>query len=231
MENLQDRLKELINTGRIVRARYTPYKMNIALDVVKKIGQSFVPDELDSEGNLVESGFTLIGKDEDYYTQLIKYFHGDETFVGDLNKGLLITGPTGTGKSLSMSIMKVYRGIDDIKFLENNMTKALNYDVINGYMVNHSFMTNGFDALNGFVNKNVLYIDDFGLETREVQYYGSKTDAVEYVLSERHRLGKITFATSNLPVSKLNDIYGDRLESRFKEMFNFLILTGTDKRK
>ena len=77
METLQDHLKELINTGRIVRARYTPYKMNVALDVIRKIGQSFVPDVTDSEGNLVEAGFTLIGKDADYYIQLIKYFHGD----------------------------------------------------------------------------------------------------------------------------------------------------------
>ena len=205
--------------------------MDKALDVIRQIGQKFVPDMLDSKGNLVEAGFTLIGNDTDYYMDLIRYFHGDEWFSGDMNKGLLITGPTGTGKSLSMAIMRNYRKIDDVKFIHNGNILPLDYDVINGYMINHSFMNNGFDALQDYINRVIIYIDDFGLETREVQYYGSKVDAVEYILTERHRLNKMTFASSNLPKTELQKIYGDRLYSRFKEMFNFITLMGNDKRK
>lgn len=219
-------------SGRIKRIRYLPYKMDIALAYLLQVGLNFVPkDPSKIEFNTELNGFTLKGSDLDHYRNLIMYFHGDEKFNGDLNKGLLITGPTGTGKSLSMSIMREYRKVDNIKFLYDGIAIDLDYEIVNGYMINSSFMNNGFEALNDYINRGVLYIDDFGLETREVQYYGSKCDAVEYILSERHRLGKLTMASSNLPGSELHKIYGDRLYSRFKEMFNIITLLGNDKRK
>jgi len=209
-----------------------PYKMEIALRVVKEIGLRLVPmdpSKIDF-GEDITNGFTLTN-DWPHYKKLIQYFHGDEQFEGDLNKGLLITGPTGTGKSLSMSIMREYRKVDDIKFIYDGNAIDLSYDVVNGYMINSAFMDKGYPALQEYINRAVLYIDDFGVETREVQHFGTKCDAVEYILSERHRMGKLTLASSNLPDTELHKVYGDRLYSRFKEMFNVITLLGNDKRK
>lgn len=196
-----------------------PYKMNVALNVIYRIGFEFT------------DGFKLEDNDKEYYSQLIRYFHGDESFDGDLTKGLLIMGNTGTGKSLSLQIMKTYRSIDNICFIIEGSIYNLDYDITTGYDINNSFMNNGFDGLIDYCNRKVLYIDDFGLETREVTHFGSKIDAVEYILNERYRKKLLTFATTNMNRAILEDTYGDRMASRFKEMFNYVILKGNDKRK
>ena len=192
--------------------------MSVALDVINKIGLNTVDN------------FNVDGAFRDYYIQLIKYFHGDQSFKGDLTKGLLITGPTGTGKSLSMEIMKIYREIDNIRFVFDGNTVNFDYRLLTGHAINHAYMEFGYDGLQTFINENILYLDDFGIESREAVHYGSRIDAVEYILMERHRREKLIFATSNLTVEQLLDIYGDRLYSRFKQMFNLINLTGKDMR-
>jgi DNA replication protein DnaC len=192
--------------------------MDIALRVVQSIGEEIYKD------------FTLDGSFKSYYMELIKYFHGDQSFDGDLSRGLLITGPTGTGKTLSMEVMKYYRAIDKIKFFYSNKPVNLDYRLLTGHSINHAFMEYGYDGIQTFINESVLYLDDFGVESRHAVHYGTRLDAVEYVLIERHRLEKLTFATSNLTVDQLLEVYGDRLYSRFKQMFNLMNLTGSDLR-
>jgi Cdc6-like AAA superfamily ATPase len=101
---ISEAISGLTTTG-ITRVKYMPYKMDIALSVVERIGRGIAP------------GFKISLNLIPVYEELIRYFHADPMFQGDLTKGILLMGPTGTGKTLAMQIMSIYRQIDDTKFI------------------------------------------------------------------------------------------------------------------
>jgi len=83
--------------------------------------------------------------------------------------------------------------------------------------------------------KSGIYcFDDLGHES-SVKVFGNDINVVEDLMTCRYRsfqnFGLITHATSNIPPKELANIYGTRLESRVNEMFNFIYLKGSDKRK
>src|SRR5450759_2243090 len=116
-EIVGEALSGLMTNG-IIRVHYLPYKMDIALSVVDRIGKCIDPS------------FSLTRNIEETYKELIRYFHADADFKGDLTKGLLLQGPTGTGKTLAMQVMSVYRQIDDTKFIMKGKTYRMNYEVV-----------------------------------------------------------------------------------------------------
>ena len=89
------------------RCSYLPYKMDFAFSVVERIGKGIV------------SSFEIGTEHKELYSELIRYFHADPDYKGDLNKGFLLMGPTGTGKTLAMEIMKIYRTIDNTRFMKD----------------------------------------------------------------------------------------------------------------
>lgn len=193
--------------------------MDIALSVVERIGCGINPN------------FKLTPEIESVYKQLIQYFHADPEFNGDLTKGILLQGPTGTGKTLAMQIMSVYRKIDDTKFIMNNKTYRMNYDVVDVNQMVNQFLNNAFDGIEVYCIRYVLCIDDIGTETDQVKHYGNALDVVSHVLSERYAKRLLTFGTTNFPTHILEDKYDDRIISRMYALFNFITLKCADFRK
>lgn len=196
-----------------------PYKMDIAMDVVFRIGKSIDP------------GFVLTHEVKEVYVKLVQYFHADPDFPGELTKGLMLMGPTGTGKTLAMKVMAVYREIDNTKFIMNSRTYKMNYEVVDVNHIVNGFITNSFDGIRIYLIRYVTCIDDIGSETTYAKYYGNKVDVISHILSERYSKRLLTFATSNYPLEILEDKYDDRLISRMYSMFNFITMKGADFRK
>jgi len=196
-----------------------PYDMEIALSVVKRIGKGIDPK------------FILTPKAREVYVKLIQYFHADPDFPGELTKGLMLMGPTGTGKTLAMKVMSIYREIDNTKFVMSNRIFKMNYEVVDVNQIVNCFIANSFDGIKIFLTRYVTCIDDIGSETLYAKHYGNKTEVISHVLSERYSKKLLTFATSNYPLEILEDKYDDRLISRMYSLFNFITMNGDDFRR
>lgn len=205
--------------GRMNRIQYLPYKMDVALSVVEKIAQTIDPK------------FKMIEEVSEVYKELIRYFHADPEFKGDLTKGILLMGPTGTGKTIAMQIMSIYRQIDDTKFVCHGKLYRMNYEVIDVNRLVALFMENAFDGVEIYCRRYVTCLDDIGTEDKSVKYYGNVLDVVGHVIAERYSKGLLTFGTTNFPLNVLEEMYDDRIISRMHAMFNFMTLKCEDFRR
>lgn len=222
MKQIQETINEILSgqtISGIKRFQYLPYKMDIAMQWVMNIGRSFEPS------------FKLSGDEIKVYQQLIKYIHGDPEFNGTLEKGLMLIGPTGTGKTLAMRIMQVYRTIDDTWYLMNGKPYRMNFDIYGVNDVVSHFIESGFDGIDLYCKRYVACFDDIGAEIDRVKYYGNNLDVISHILAERYSRKLLTFGTSNFPVKVLEEKYDDRTISRMYALFNFIVMKGKDFRK
>lgn len=154
-------------------------------------------------------------------TVICYFFSDDPRFNTELklddSKGLLIRGSCGLGKTFLTSL------------LVGNERKRVNIvsmlDVANKIKENGSYSP----PKNG-----ILYLDDVGSEQSEVLYYGTKInwfrEFMELWYAKKLPFNHLIFSTNNT-FDELQEKYGYRLRSRFKEMFNIVDVFGADLRK
>lgn len=163
------------------------------------------------------------------YDILTEYFAKSDKFKErgfDLNKGLLVTGDVGTGKTAAFDVFR------EILRASNRF-----FQVASCRQIIRDYTTDGAKVLNkyGRDSKNTVYFDDLGLEEVNVKMYGNNANVMSEIMLDRYenykRYGVITYATSNLGAKEFGDIYGDRMRDRMREMFNFIPVTGDSFRK
>lgn len=156
-------------------------------------------------------------------TALCFFLARDDRFMTDLKldpqKGLLIRGPTGTGKT--------------------HLVRCLATNELNPVMVLSMIDIAGEIKRNGeFVMKpqgrKIVYLDDVGTEQAAVKHYGNTIEWFKDYI-ETTNLKTKTFnhliITTNLNFSEMEQMYGFRVGSRLREMFNPVDLVGPDLRR
>lgn len=156
--------------------------------------------------------------------QLCKYFAGGDGFDGNPNKGLLLAGGVGTGKSTIMHFFKSnqvasFRMVScrDIESDFNSEgDKSLRHCSYNQKIATNS---------NEFGHTELGFcFDDLGTENNAKHYGVEKNVMAEVILNryDNQLPYKCTHITTNISASEIREYYGARVHDRMREMMNII---------
>lgn len=194
--------------------------------------------------HLEEHGQTVYGPnfkvhdiDRPVVLKLLAYFLRDEAIAADegidLNKGILLMGKIGCGKTSLINLMQPL------------CAAPYRSAIISCRDIVFDFPTDGFALIRKY-SRNAFYpysnvprihcFDDLGLET-DIKFWGNNCNVMAEILLSRYDLfisnKMLTHVTTNLNSQELEDTYGNRLRSRMRTMFNLIAFDSstTDKRR
>lgn len=132
----------------------------------------------------------------------------------DPNKGILLVGTIGCGKTSLMQLFNI---------LTHQHRK---YVVKPTRIIAGEFLQNGYQTILKYGNSDTTYcFDDLGIE-QTMKHFGNESNVMAEILLSRYDLlryrGIITHATTNLNANELEKLYGNRVRSRLRELFNLI---------
>lgn len=176
--------------------------------------------------------FKIYKEDETIIEKLIAYMLKDEKRAIELNisleKGILLSGPIGCGKTSLMTLIK-------------HITEKEKYHVKSCRDVSFEFIQDGYEVIHRY-SKGKLYqpkynticFDDLGTESN-LKYFGNECNVMAEIILSRYDLfvsKKLkTHITTNLSASEIEQHYGNRVRSRMRELFNLIAYDNTSKDK
>lgn len=189
---------------------------------------------LESKGKeLYGNHFKIIEEDYPIIYKLIAYFIKDEQAcfqLGvNLNKGILLSGPIGCGKTSLINLMK-YLTPSELKF-SIKPCRDISFEFIqDGYNVIHKYSKGQL-----YKSEPKIYcFDDLGLENN-LKYFGNECNVMAEILLSRYDIyisKRIqTHITTNLSASEIEAQYGNRVRSRMRELFNLVAFDNGVKDK
>lgn len=217
------------------------------MEIVEAIGKEMVPgDPL----NPLKPAFKIDDHNEQAIRLLIWWHYSDPAFENEspnfsLNKGILLRGNVGTGKTVLMEIFAFMAG--------RQFNWPVRYQITDCREVARIFSNEGPKTIERFGAKSFhsestphgsrldysrpthKCFDDLGTEDNASKFYGNQANVMAEVLLDRYRMftryGMLTLLTTNLAPSEMKDMYGDRVVSRLREMVNDIVIGGKDRRK
>lgn len=184
---------------------------------------------LNAKGKLLfGKHFRIYEEDHSIILKLCNYFIKDyencERGGIDPNKGILLSGPVGCGKTSLMRLLK------HIVPLQRPYTVIPCRNIVFGF--NHI----GYKIIEDYGNSQFFCFDDLGVEPIG-RHYGKDCNVMGEILLSRHELflnhDINTHATTNLNAEELEGLYGNRVRSRMRQLFNLIAFdkNANDKRK
>lgn len=189
---------------------------------------------LESKGQeLFGNHFKIYDEDKTIIHKLIAYTTGDEEVARqlkiNLEKGMLLSGPIGCGKTTLMSLMK-YLATPQNKYYLKSCRE-----------VSFEFIKEGYDVISRYSKPSlhqskvgIICFDDLGTENN-LKYFGNECNVMGEILLSRYDLfinKKVkTHLTTNLSASELEHHYGNRVRSRLRESFNLIAFNNNSKDK
>ena len=171
------------------------------------------------------TSFIIDTNNEPTIEQLFYYATHNPLFNGDLNKGIMLQGKFGCGKTI---ILETYSLIHNHSAGKGELNFPL-LTFIKSIELQERIIR---ESTKPFLLRPII-IDEFGREPKTVQYFGNMLRPVSELLSERSDTGAITHGTTNFTLKTLSsdEFYGGMIGDRLKMMFNFITLKGDSRRK
>lgn len=177
--------------------------------------------------------FKIYKEDEPLLFKLCCYFIQDHYSCSqmgiDTNKGLLISGPVGCGKT---SLMKL---------LPHLAPHKTNYEIIPTRNIVFGFNASGFETLEKYNEIKSFCFDDLGVEPTG-SHYAKECNVMGEIILSRYDIFMQkaqpnnhckTHITTNFNAQELEKKYGNRVRSRIRAMFNLISFNenSVDKRR
>lgn len=176
-----------------------------------------------------EPNLILTENFEKVLTLIIQYLQKDEDFEKQgysLDKGFIIMGNVGTGKTLLLRAFKAIQG-----FFHRRVNFAPTYQIVSKFSMDGYLMFENTDSISHYL-KTPICLDDLGAESTGV-HFGQKVNVIAELIQRRYDIkqsNRPMFGSTNLNKQMLSEIYGSRIYSRLNEMCNFFVLDGKDFR-
>ncbi len=183
---------------------------------------------LNAKGKLLfGKKFEIFEEDRNILYKLCNYYIKDEVNCKklniDINKGILLSGPVGCGKT---SLMKLLRHV---------VPHHKPYEVIPTRNIAFAFNNIGYTIIENYGDKKFYCFDDLGVEPTG-RHFGKDCNVLGEILLSRYDLflnhKTLTHATTNLNAKELEERYGNRVRSRMRQLFNLIAFdkNSPDKR-
>lgn len=169
--------------------------------------------------------FVIDMQSEPIIQQLYLYSIRSEEFNGDLNKGLMLQGKIGCGKSILLESYVSLLNRFILKFeLRLPILRFIKAPELFDEIVQH--------GVKPYLLRP-LVIDDFGRESKTSMNYGNITLPISELLHLRGDSGTLTHGTTNFSFDTLSseEYYGQMIGDRLRLMFNFIVMQGDSRRK
>jgi DNA replication protein DnaC len=179
--------------------------------------------------------FKIMETDYPIVHKLIAYFLNDEPvclqYGINLNKGIILTGPIGSGKTTLINLMKLLAQPEN-KFAIKPC-RDISFEFIqDGYQIIHKYSIGQL-----YHSELRTYcFDDLGTENN-LKYFGNECNIMAEIILSRYDLfisKKLkTHITTNLSATEIEKHYGNRVRSRLRELCNLIAFDNVtiDKRK
>lgn len=146
----------------------------------------------------------------------------------DPNKGILISGPVGVGKTcLAQLVPKI-------------LPVEVNITLVSCRNIAFNYNKSGAEVIDKYASISNICYDDLGVEALG-RYYGKDCNTIAEVILSRydkfirkktHGFNNLhTTITTNLIASEIEKRYGERVRSRIREMFNLIHFSKQAKDK
>jgi len=223
-----DFIRTLIgNRVQIIRQKQT-VSFDAAMEAYITIARLIVPDyEIDSDNEFA-------------IQNLVRWVISDPTMKandkkgqlcdGDLTKGIYLQGPTGTGKSLALDILRIVCRYFDQQFKSEGRPVSLCWKTARAEDICYDYEESG--NLKEWKQDPIICIQDLGSEPSETLHMGNRRGIVGSIIEARGDLySRLTIISSNIRFDRLEELYGPRVSSRLTQMCNIITLNGPDRRK
>lgn len=169
--------------------------------------------------------------------QLCHYFSMDSRFEGDPNKGIMLQGLPGTGKTHLMNFFS--------KNAKASYTVPTCKAIVERYANNWTSNDRScIEHYSGLIKAEVghrwdqthlgICFGDLGSETSEAKNYGNSRNVMEEIVFNRYESNLpfvLTHFTTNLNADELRAKYGSRFNDRVREMCNVYVMNFESFRK
>lgn len=223
------------------RLKRTPFQMDDTsiMYAVERIGRNLCPefrvDEANKEVLLNLAKWTL-GLPFEAINPVTK-----RRAQGRTDKGIIITGPTGTGKTLATKVLYYLAKMTGQAVTVDSGRYSLLWPEKRAEDLCDEYARNGsITSVSGTV---ALCIHDLGSEPNETLYMGNRVPVMRQLIERwGERNDRLLIVTTNLPLyynpkseaekarPTILKQYGARAESRLVEMCNYFYLGGDDRR-